>query len=97
MTDAQSRPATSAPAPTGSTAAPAPSRSRKPPWVRITIAAVCLIYGIVFVVLNSQSVRIHFAFVTVSSHLWVGFLLCLVLGALLGQAFGMWRKRSSKS
>jgi uncharacterized integral membrane protein len=65
--------------------------------VRITIAAVCLIYAIIFIVLNSKSVRIHFGFVTVTSHLWIGFLLCLVLGALLGQAFGMWRRRSSKS
>jgi len=97
MTDAQSRPATSTPVPTGSGTAPASSRKSRPPWVRITIAAVCLIYGIVFIALNSQSVRIHFGFVTVSSHLWVGFLLCLVLGALLGQAFGMWRRHSKSS
>ncbi len=64
--------------------------------MRIIIAAVCLIYGIIFISLNSKTVRIHFAFITVSTWLWVGFLLCLVLGALLGQAFGLWKRRSTK-
>ncbi len=64
--------------------------------MRIIIAAVCLIYGIIFISLNSKTVRIHFGFITVSTWLWVGFLLCLVLGALLGQAFGLWRRRSTK-
>jgi uncharacterized integral membrane protein len=94
MTDAQSSPVTSPPAATATARA---SRRRGLPWVRIVIAAVCLIYGIIFISLNSRSVRIHFVFVTVTTYLWVGFLLCLVLGALLGQAFGMWRRRSAKS
>jgi uncharacterized integral membrane protein len=38
-------------------------------------------------------VRIHFIFFTVHSRLWVGFLVSLVLGALLGQAFLSFRKR----
>jgi uncharacterized integral membrane protein len=96
MTDAQSSPTTRPPSPVASATAPK-SRRRGLPWARIIIAALCLIYGILFVSFNSQKIRIHFVFVTVTTHLWVGFLLCLVLGALLGQAFGMWRRRSAKS
>jgi uncharacterized integral membrane protein len=94
MADAQPSPTTTSRSPSS-----APKRSKRKdglPWVRIIVAAVCLVYGITFVSLNSRTVRIHFVFFTVSTYLWVGFLVCLVLGALLGQAFGAWRKRSAK-
>lgn len=64
---------------------------------RLVVGAVALVYGIIFIVLNTSRVRIHFVFFTVTSRLWVGLLVCLAAGALLGQAFGTYRKRSAKS
>jgi uncharacterized integral membrane protein len=93
MADAQPSPTTTTRTSTSPNKRP---KRDHPPWVRIIVAAVCLILGIVFISLNSRTVRIHFVFFTVSTYLWVGFLVCLVLGALLGQAFGAWRKRSAK-
>ena len=43
-------------------------------WGRIAIAALALLYGILFIVLNRGKVRVHFVFFTVTTHLWVGFL-----------------------
>ncbi len=63
--------------------------------MRIVLAAVGVIYAIIFIVLNRTKVRIHFVFFTVSSRLWVGFLVCLALGALLGHGFGVYRRRRS--
>jgi len=64
--------------------------------VRLIVAGLALIYGVLFVVLNRGKVRIHFVFFTVSSRLWVGLVVCLVLGALLGQALGgSYRRRQS--
>jgi uncharacterized integral membrane protein len=67
-----------------------------PNWVRIAIAAAALVYGIIFIVLNKGKVRVHFVFFSVTTRLWVGFVVCIVLGALLGQAFGAYRRRSAK-
>jgi uncharacterized integral membrane protein len=67
-----------------------------PNWARIIIAAAALIYGIVFILLNRAKVRVHFVFFTVTTHLWVGFVVCVVLGALLGQSIGAYRRRSAK-
>ena len=64
---------------------------------RLVVGAVALIYGIIFIVLNTGRVRIHFVFLTVTTHLWVGLLVCLAAGALLGQAIGTYRKRSARS
>jgi len=64
--------------------------------MRIVVATVALVYGVVFIVLNRSKVRIHFVFFTVTSRLWVGLLICLVLGAILGQALGgSYRRRQS--
>jgi uncharacterized integral membrane protein len=64
--------------------------------MRIVVAAVALIYGVIFIALNRDKVRIHFLFFTVTSRLWVGLLVCLILGAVLGQALGgSYRKRRS--
>jgi uncharacterized integral membrane protein len=87
MADQTSNPKTSRPA----------RRLKGPQLTRILVGAAALIYGIIFVVLNRTRVRIHFVFFTVTSRLWVGFVVCLVLGALLGQALGTYRKRSRQS
>jgi uncharacterized integral membrane protein len=67
-----------------------------PNWARIIIAAAALIYGLVFILLNRGKVHVHFVFFSVTTHLWVGFLVCVVLGALLGQSIGAYRRRSAK-
>jgi uncharacterized integral membrane protein len=67
-----------------------------PNWVRITVAALALIYAVIFIFLNRDKVRVHFFFFSVSTRLWVGFVVCLVLGALLGQGLGLYRRRSVK-
>jgi uncharacterized integral membrane protein len=60
---------------------------------RIVAGAAALIYAVIFIALNRSRVLIHFLFFTVTSRLWVGFLVCLALGAILGQAVGIYRKR----
>jgi uncharacterized integral membrane protein len=71
-------------------------RWNDPRTMRIVVAAVALIYGVIFISLNRSKVRIHFLFFTVTSRLWVGLLVCLILGAVLGQALGgSYRKRRS--
>jgi uncharacterized integral membrane protein len=67
------------------------------PMTRLAVGGVALIYAIIFIVLNTSRVRIHFVFFTVSTHLWVGLLVCLAIGALLGQALGTYRKRAARS
>jgi uncharacterized integral membrane protein len=59
------------------------------------VVAVAVIYAIVFISLNRTRVRIHFVFFTVTTRLWVGFLVCVALGALLGHAVGVYRRRRS--
>ena len=69
---------------------PSTSRKRAPgnwtgkTWARIVIGRHHLVYVILFIVLNSTSVKIDFVFFSVRSQLWVGFLVCLVLGGVLG-------------
>ena len=71
-------------------------RWNDPRTVRIIVAAVALIYGVIFIALNRGKVQIHFLFFTVTSRLWVGLLVSLILGAILGQALGgSYRKRRS--
>jgi uncharacterized integral membrane protein len=66
-------------------------------WARIVIGVLILVYVILFIVLNSTSVKIDFVFFSVRSQLWVGFLVCLVLGGVLGGAFSAYRKKNAKS
>jgi uncharacterized integral membrane protein len=67
------------------------------PVTRLAIGGVAAIYAIIFIVLNTSKVKIHFVFFTVTTHLWVGLLVCLAIGALLGQALGTYRKRMARS
>lgn len=60
---------------------------------QLILAAVVLIYAIIFVALNRDKVKIHFLFFTVTSRLWVGFLVCVALGALVGEIVGVYVRR----
>lgn len=42
---------------------------------------------------NSDRIDLHFLFIDVRTRLWVGLVVSLVLGALLGQVFGAFRRR----
>jgi hypothetical protein len=60
---------------------------------RILLAVAGVAYAITFIALNTSRVRIHFVFFTVTSRLWVGLLVTLALGVLLGHALGVYRRR----
>ncbi len=60
---------------------------------RLVVAAVAAVCAVIFVVQNSDRIRLRFLFIDVTTRLWVGLVLSLLLGALLGQAFGALRRR----
>jgi len=66
-------------------------------WTRVIIGALIAIYVILFITLNSTSVKIDFVFFSVRASLWVGFLVCVVLGGVLGVAFAGYRSRNRAS
>jgi uncharacterized integral membrane protein len=74
----------------------APGNWNKKTWARIVIGVLVVVYVILFIVLNSTTVKIDFVFFSVRSQLWVGFLVCLVLGGVLGWAFAAYRKHNAK-
>jgi uncharacterized integral membrane protein len=54
-------------------------------WIRLTVFAVVLVYLILFVVLNSHPVRVHWVFATTRvSLIWV-----IVLAGLIGIVLGV--------
>jgi uncharacterized integral membrane protein len=58
---------------------------------------VVLALAIAFIVENHSEVRIHFVFFTVTTRMWVGFLVSLALGAALGRlATFWWRTRQQR-
>jgi uncharacterized integral membrane protein len=82
--------------PDSTASSPSPHSGRRLEGRRITqlvFAAIILIYGVIFIALNRSKVKIHFVFFTVTSRLWVGFLVCIALGALIGQIVGVYVRR----
>ena len=64
---------------------------------RLVVAAAVVILAILFVVQNSDRVEMSFVFFTVTARLWVGLLVALILGALLGQAVEvLWARRKQR-
>ena len=56
-----------------------------------------VILAILFIVQNSDRVEMSFVFFTVTARLWVGLLVALILGALLGQAVEvLWARRKRR-
>jgi uncharacterized integral membrane protein len=64
---------------------------------RLVVGAVVVILAILFVVQNNDRVEMSFVFFTVTTRLWVGLVVALVLGALLGQAVEvLWARRKRR-
>ncbi len=60
---------------------------------RLIIFGVVALASIIFIAQNREKVTIHFLFIEVSARVWIGFLICLALGALLGALIGRWWRR----
>ncbi|HZA76757.1 MAG TPA: hypothetical protein VE623_10260 [Acidimicrobiales bacterium] len=64
---------------------------------RLVIAAAAIVLAVLFVLQNSDRVKTSFVFFDVTTRLWVGLLVALLLGALLGQGVeAMWDRRKKK-
>ena len=64
---------------------------------RLLIAAAAVVLAVLFVMQNSDRVETSFVFFDVTTRLWVGLLVALVLGALLGQAAeALWERRKKR-
>ena len=65
--------------------------------MRLLVAIAVVVLAILFVVQNNDRVEMSFVFFTVTTRLWVGLLVALVLGALLGQAAeALWARRKRR-
>jgi uncharacterized integral membrane protein len=64
---------------------------------RLLVAVAVVVLAILFVVQNNDRVEMSFVFFTVTTRLWVGLVVALVLGALLGQAAeALWERRKRR-
>ena len=64
---------------------------------RVVIGVVVVILAVLFVVQNSDRVQTTFVFFDVTTRLWVGLVVALVLGALLGQVVeALWDRRKRR-
>lgn len=65
--------------------------------VRLLLVGVAIVVAVVFMAQNNDEVELNFLFISVESRLWVGMLVTLVLGALLGQgAEVLWERRKRR-
>lgn len=64
---------------------------------RLVVALLALVAAIIFVVQNSTHVETQFLFFDFSSRLWVVIVVSMLLGAGLGQAVGLLRRRRRKA
>jgi uncharacterized integral membrane protein len=61
---------------------------------RLIVAGVALIVALVFIFQNSERVETTFLVFNVTTRLWVGLLVALLVGAILGQAVEVaWNRR----
>lgn len=74
---------------------PAPGTRREIPW-RLVALAVLLVYGILFVILNSKEVSVSFVFFTPRVSLIVALVLALLIGFLAGYLFDTMRDRKRR-
>jgi uncharacterized integral membrane protein len=65
---------------------------------RLVAAGVALLAAVVFIAQNGETVEMRFLAFSVETRLWVGLVLTLVLGAVLGQAVEvLWRRRRRRA
>jgi uncharacterized integral membrane protein len=65
--------------------------------VRFGVAGIAILVAVVFMAQNNERVELNFLMFSISTRLWVGLLVTLVLGALLGQgAEVLWMRRKAR-
>ena len=65
--------------------------------VRLLLVGVAIVVAVVFMAQNNDDVELNFLFISVESRLWVGMLVTLLLGALLGQGVeALWDRRKRR-
>ena len=52
-----------------------------------------VVVAVIFIVQNSDKATIRFLFISVTTRIWVGFLIALALGVVLDRLFSMWWRR----
>ena len=66
--------------------------------VRLLVAGVAIVLAVLFMAQNNQRVELEFLMFSISTRLWVGMLVTLLLGALLGQAAEtLWARRKRRN
>jgi uncharacterized integral membrane protein len=62
--------------------------------VRLVLAGLAILVAVLLVVQNNDRIELNFLVFEVTTRLWVGLLVTLVLGAVLGQAAeALWARR----
>jgi len=62
--------------------------------MRLAVAGIAVVLAVVFIAQNGDTVELTFLVFEVTTRVWVGMLVTLVLGALLGQAAeALWTRR----
>ena len=65
--------------------------------MRLLVVGVAIIVAVVFMSQNNDKVELNFLMFSVSARLWVGLLVALALGAVLGQgAEVLWARRKRR-
>jgi uncharacterized integral membrane protein len=64
---------------------------------RLVVALLALVAAVIFVAQNSTHVETKFLFFDFTARLWVVILVSILLGAGLGQAVGLLRRRRRKA
>lgn len=62
--------------------------------VRLLVAGLAVVAAVVFMAQNNEDVELNFLVFDVTTRLWVGLLVTLLLGAILGQGVeALWDRR----
>lgn len=65
--------------------------------MRLVLAVLIVVVAVIFMSQNDEEVELNFLMFSVSTRLWVGLLITLVLGAVLGQvAESLWARRKRR-
>lgn len=54
---------------------------------------ILAIAAVIFIIQNSDEAEVRFLFISVTTRVWVGVVIALVLGALLDRLFVIWWRR----